>query len=36
MVLPPKLAKLGETIEFKAAPPFYRLLADRHAVELEP
>jgi glycosyltransferase involved in cell wall biosynthesis len=24
MVLPPKLAKLGETIEFKAAPPFYR------------
>jgi glycosyltransferase involved in cell wall biosynthesis len=24
MVLPPKLAKIGETIEFKAAPPFYR------------
>ncbi len=24
MVLPPKLAKIGETIEFKVAPPFYR------------
>jgi glycosyltransferase involved in cell wall biosynthesis len=24
MVLTPKLAKIGETIEFKAAPPFYR------------
>ena len=24
MVLPPKLARIGETIEFKAAPPFYR------------
>jgi glycosyltransferase involved in cell wall biosynthesis len=24
MVLPPKLAKVGETIEFRAAPPFYR------------
>ncbi len=24
MVLPPKLAKLGEAVEFKAAPPFYR------------
>jgi glycosyltransferase involved in cell wall biosynthesis len=24
MVLPPKLARLGETIEFRAAPPFYR------------
>jgi glycosyltransferase involved in cell wall biosynthesis len=24
MVLPPKLAKIGETIEFRAAPPFYR------------
>ncbi len=24
MVLPPKLAKVGESIEFRAAPPFYR------------
>jgi glycosyltransferase involved in cell wall biosynthesis len=24
MVLPPRLARIGETIEFKAAPPFYR------------
>jgi glycosyltransferase involved in cell wall biosynthesis len=24
MVLPPNLAKVGETIEFRAAPPFYR------------
>lgn len=24
MVLPPRLAKVGETIEFRAAPPFYR------------
>ncbi|MGH3743244.1 MAG: glycosyltransferase family 4 protein, partial [Mycobacteriales bacterium] len=24
MVLPPRLARIGETIEFRAAPPFYR------------
>ena len=32
MTLPPRLARLGRTIEFRVAPPLYRGVPDRHAV----